>query len=436
MPARDRGTARLYCSRGGRNHAPDEKARLTRAAVLGFNKFIIAKFIIARISVPKEPIELNFPWNLYLMRFLRASWVLLWALAVLLVIYFMLPAVYPFLIGWFIAWLLNPLVNVLQKKAKFPRWLATTTAIVAFLGGLSVLVMLLVNKLVLEIGRFAKMVEENMGNWIAVWIDLFNSDQIQNFLERLTAIYTRNEQWTQTIDQNLSNAGQKVTEAVTGLINAVLNGVIGFIAALPGATFVLIIAILAAFFISKDWYKWMARLSSVVPEHIKRPYVTVWSNLKKALFGYVRAQLIMISITAVFVTLGLLIMRVPYAVTIGLLIGLVDLLPYLGVGAAMVPWIVYEFVTGDIGLGIGLTVLYGIVFVTRSIIEPKVLAFSIGMDALTTLIAMMVGLHFLGAVGIIVGPVTLVILIAMHQADIFKDLWKYVMGKEADGRSA
>jgi len=405
--------------------------RLTRAAVLRFNRFITGC-----IMPPKEPIDLNSPWSIYLMRFLRASWVVLWTLAVILAVYFMLPAVYPFLIGWFVAWLLNPIVNVLQKKAKFPRWLASTVSITAFLGLLVVLATLLVNKLVLEIGRFAKMVEENMGTWIAVWMDLFNSDQIQNFLERLTAIYTSNEQWTQTIDQNLNNAGQKVAEAVTGIINSMLNGVIGFIAALPGATFVLIIAILAAFFMSKDWYKWMARLSAVAPGHIKRPYVTVWSNLKKALFGYLRAQMVMISITAAFVTLGLLVMRVPYAVTIGLLIGLVDLLPYLGVGAAMIPWIVYEFVTGDIGLGIGLTVLYGIVFVTRTVVEPKVLASSIGMDALTTLIAMMVGLHFLGAVGIIAGPVTLVILMTMHQANIFKDLWKYIMGEEAYGRRA
>ena len=81
------------------------------------------------------------------------------------------------------------------------------------------------------------------------------------------------------------------------------------------------------------------------------------TDLQKALFGYMRAQLILVSLTALVVIIGLLVLRVDYAITIGLLTGLADLMPYLGTGAVMVPWILYVFFAqGDYFLGIGLSV--------------------------------------------------------------------------------
>lgn len=61
-----------------------------------------------------------------------------------------------------------------------------------------------------------------------------------------------------------------------------------------------------------------------------------------------RAQLILVSLTALVVIIGLLVLRVDYAITIGLLTGLADLMPYLGTGAVMVPWILYVFLPKEI----------------------------------------------------------------------------------------
>ncbi|MBR2570475.1 MAG: AI-2E family transporter, partial [Paenibacillus sp.] len=157
------------------------------------------------------------------------------------------------------------------------------------------------------------------------------------------------------------------------------------------------------------------------------PIQTIWADLQKALFGYLRAQFILISITAVVITIGLMMIGVDYAVTIGMLIGIVDLLPYLGVGAVMVPWIAYCFITGDASIGIGLSILYGIVLVARQVMEPKVLASSVGLDPLLTLVAMFVGLKLFGVFGLIIGPVSLVIGAAIHRANLWGDLQRYII---------
>jgi sporulation integral membrane protein YtvI len=184
--------------------------------------------------------------------------------------------------------------------------------------------------------------------------------------------------------------------------------------------------LLAAFFISKDWYKLLARIASYFSENVKAATRTIWGDLQKALFGYIRAQLILITITAIVVLIGLIILNVKYAVLISFLIGLCDLLPYLGTGTFMIPWIVFVFIEHNLYLGFGLTILYSIILIARQIFEPKVLASSVGLDAFSTLISMFIGLKLFGLIGLVVGPVTLIVLTAFHKANVFRDIRNYI----------
>ena len=61
--------------------------------------------------------------------------------------------------------------------------------------------------------------------------------------------------------------------------------------------------------------------------------------------------------------------------------------------------------------------------------EPKVLSSSIGMDPLATLISLFVGFKLIGFLGLIIGPVTLVILTTFHKANVFHDVWTFIKGK-------
>ncbi|GIQ69854.1 sporulation integral membrane protein YtvI [Xylanibacillus composti] len=357
---------------------------------------------------------------------LRAIWVLIVAAAIVLAIIYVTPLVYPFLIGWLIAFALIPLTNVLEGKARFPRWLAVTVSLILFVGIVMALLTLIVSRIVVQIGKLVAYVEANIEGWVNNVIALIQSEQWQNTLAQFSRFYAQNERYHTTIDSNLTTLGDRVTETTTKLLTGFVTGIVNLAASLPSMAFVIIVALLAAFFIAKDWYKIKAWLKRVFPSRISQPFGTVWFGLGRALFGYLRAQLIMISITALFIMIGLMIMRVDYAVTIALLIGLVDLLPYLGTGAAMIPWIIYTFISGNIPLGIGLSILYGVVLVTRSIIEPKVLATSIGMNSLATLIAMFVGLGLFGVLGLIIGPVTLVLMLTIQKAGVFRDVWRYI----------
>ncbi len=129
-------------------------------------------------------------------------------------------------------------------------------------------------------------------------------------------------------------------------------------------------------------------------------------------------------------------LRVEYAITIALIIGIVDILPYLGTGLVFVPWIVYTAISGDTHFAIGLGVLYIVVLVQRQVMEPKLLSSNIGLDPLATLIALFVGFKLIGFLGLIVGPVLLVIGRTLHHAGVFQDIWHFIVGKKKHKRRA
>ena len=103
-------------------------------------------------------------------------------------------------------------------------------------------------------------------------------------------------------------------------------------------------------------------------------------------------------------------MNVKYPLLIALAIVFVDALPILGSGTVMIPWAILSALHGDLRLGISITVLWIIMSVVRQILEPKVVSGKIGIHPIFTLIAMYTGFKVIGFMGMLVGPIVLIIL--------------------------
>ena len=103
-------------------------------------------------------------------------------------------------------------------------------------------------------------------------------------------------------------------------------------------------------------------------------------------------------------------MNVKYPLLIALAIGFVDALPILGSGSVMVPWAVIEALNGDLKLGVAIIVLWIIMSLVRQVLEPKIVSGRIGIHPIFTLIAMYTGFKVIGVMGMIVGPIALIII--------------------------
>ncbi|HEY2419777.1 MAG TPA: sporulation integral membrane protein YtvI [Neobacillus sp.] len=345
--------------------------------------------------------------------------------------YFLSKVTYPFLIGIIIAFLINPLVNFFVKRAKMPRALAVLVALIIIFALFAGLITLLVAEIVSGASYLATVVPEHLDTLIN-FIEKTFTAQILPFYDHLNNIFNKLDAGQQnTIIENIQNVGKKIGSTAGTFIKDFFAFIPNILSWFPSAATVLIFSLLATFFISKDWNKYSAFGDRILPEKAKSSGKTVFFDLKRALFGYGKTQLTLISITAVIILIGLLILRVDYAITIALVTGVIEILPYVGTGLVFIPWIIYEVISGDMRLAIGLGILYLVGVVVRQIIEPKILSSSIGLDPLATLISLFVGFKLIGFLGLILGPVTLVILGTLYRAHIFHDLWAYIKGKEA-----
>lgn len=344
--------------------------------------------------------------------------------------YFVSKVTYPFLIAIAIAFLINPLVNFLSHKAKLPRTLAVIISIILIIGVFIGLITLLIAEIVSGTNYLADVVPKHV-NTLVEFVENFIAGQVIPLYNQAASLFKSLDVGQQdTIINNIQTAGQKIATSAGSFLQNFFLKLPALVSWIPNAATVLVFSLLATFFISKDWYRLSRLGGKFLPDRAMKSGRTVLNDLKKALFGFIKAQLTLISITLVIVLIGLLILRVDYAITIALVSGIVDILPYLGTGVVFIPWIIYEAISGDIPLAIGLGVLYTVVVVQRQIMEPKILSSSIGLNPLATLIALFVGFKLVGFLGLILGPVTLVIITTLHNANVFRDTWDFILGKQ------
>ncbi|MRX71752.1 sporulation integral membrane protein YtvI [Bacillus lacus] len=367
---------------------------------------------------------------LYLQRAMRGFIVAVFIIAGLYACYHLFALTYPFVFGIIIAFMINPLIAFIEDRTKMPRGAAVFIVLILLVAIIGALLTLLVAEIVSGTTYLAGVVPQHFET-LVIYFETIFARQIIPFYERINSMFDDlGTDQQETILANIQNVGEQVASNVGAFIRSFLENIPLIIAWLPNAATVIIFSLLATFFISKDWYKLQRLFGRFLPGKAKKSGKTVFEELKKALFGFVKAQATLISITTVIVLAGLLILRVEYAITIALLIGLVDLLPYLGTGLVFVPWIVYLALSGSLPLAIGLGILYMIVLIQRQLMEPKILSSNIGLDPLATLIALFVGFKLIGFLGLLIGPVVVVIINTLYKAGVFYDIWGFIMGKK------
>jgi len=367
-------------------------------------------------------------WLTRLFQGIRFLWVILCIVALYFAVIKITPLIYPFIISLIIAIIVNRPVTNLTERLRFPRWLSVTVVLLLLLLIVTGVITLVINTTVNEIGNLVKLLPRLSVEFTGYIQNFLAHDFIANLYHRFQFFYTQLDLNSQTtIDSNVKEALHTISNSFQTIIVGALSGINAFLLSLPSLGTVFVISLLGAFFLSKDFYLWKSRMHKILPTGVNHRMDQIVLDLRSALVGFLKAQLTLISITAAIVIIGLLLLRVEYAITIGLLTGLVDLLPYLGTGTVFVPWIIFLFFKGQYGLVVGLSVLYGIVVIFRQIIEPKIVAESVGLDPLLTLVALFAGLELFGVLGLIIGPVSLVIINALVKAKIFEDLWMYIV---------
>lgn len=334
---------------------------------------------------------------------LRQFMLIAFALAFL---YLLFTAGAPFLLALVVAIFLEPLTELLMKRAKMNRLAASTLSSTLFTALLLGVAALIGMKVVAELTAFMQNVPDYLTN---------ASAYIQDLLERAQSFSSGG---ADPVPGQLESWLSKVTELLTSLSQNITGYLLNFAKGIPNFFVFFIVFLVAVYLFTLSMPQMKTSFLSLFEEKSRHQMDQVLVSLRKSVFGFLRAQLLLSVITYVICFVGLLIIGTGYPLAISLLIVVVDVLPVLGTGSVVVPWAAYQLVAGDVFTGIGLLLLFLVITVVRRIVEPKILGDAVGIGALSALISLYVGYELVGVIGVFLGPIVVIVFIAARKAGL------------------
>ncbi|ASK62986.1 sporulation integral membrane protein YtvI [Virgibacillus phasianinus] len=364
----------------------------------------------------------------YIDRILRFLFVFFIFIASFFLIKYSLIYLYPFIIAFLCGFILQPSIHILEDFCRFPRFLATLFALAIFLLVSVFCIAIIVNELMHGTAYLANHLPAYFKDFISLCEAYFHSTILPLYNKLAAFFNSLDPSQQQAINSSLEKITNQITTSGSTLIKGFLLNVPEVISILPSSLTIFTVTLIATFLIAKDWNRLNRLAVQTIPYLNKAVVHDLSKHIKSSLTGFLRAQVVLMLITAASIYIGLSLLKVKYALTVAILAALLDLLPYIGTGVIFIPWICYLFITGDYAMTIQLASLYMAIVVARQIIEPKLLSASIGISPLATLLTMFVGLNLWGLLGLFISPFLLIVWNACYQTRVFRHILLFIKG--------
>lgn len=208
------------------------------------------------------------------------------------------------------------------------------------------------------------------------------------------------------------------------MLSAPLSGAWSVVKGIPSAFLSVLVTIISCVFMTSEYDLIKNMILDMLSESKGKKLVSSKQTVTRGISKLVKAYATLMLITFSEMFLGLNLMKLigvyegGYIAIIAFVTCIVDIIPVLGTGTVLIPWAVYNLVMGNVGLGIGLLVLYAVITVLRQILEPKLVANQAGLPAIATIMAMFIGARLFGAFGILLLPLTVIILKLMYDEGV------------------
>lgn len=316
---------------------------------------------------------------------------------------YVFPFVAPFVIAYAVAVMIEKPVNRLAKVFKGRKMIASAVIVILFSAVLCVGIGLAAYFGLAEIKSFIKNYEYNMVTFRQTaaricfnmdgWLGL-SDGQCLDFICRCM------EKFEKTVDNG--GVSQIMTKVVTISVPAVIKTI-----TVTGSVIICFISVVYLAVVIdnvRDWKK-----ENVFRIEIK----AVSDSLYRLIHVYFKIEALILVINSILCIIALLIIKNPYAVVLGILIGIVDMLPVFGTGTVLLPWALFELVNKNVTSAAVLVSAYVITYFVREIMESKCLGDKTGIPPFVMLMVIFLGIMIYGIMGFILGPVSYCIMKAL-----------------------
>lgn len=339
-----------------------------------------------------------------------------WLLFALLVttgwlVYLLAPVITPFAISAVLAYLGDPMVDRLEKVT-IRKWQAgrTLAVVVVFILIFSLLTMVLliiipmlveqVQLLVMRLPEWLAWTSQTGLPWLAtkLGLDIQAFDQMR-------------------INEMLQEYWKEISSATLKVLDLVSKGGLAVVALVTN----LILIPVVTFYLLRDWDALVSNLRDFLPRRMEGSVGNILSEVDDVLGAFFRGQLMVMTGLGVIYAVGLSLVGVEFAVLIGLLAGLLSIVPYLGTAVGLVAaLLVTVFQFQDIFHPL----MVSLVFITGQMTEgmyltPKLVGDQIGLHPVTVIFAVLAGGQLFGFLGILLAlPVAAALNVLVRHAQL------------------
>ena len=321
----------------------------------------------------------------------------------------------PFLLALVVAWILHPPVRWLNRKLGVSRRLLSLVLVIlcyAAVGGAL---------FGLGYAAFtqARQLVENWSYIRGTLMDILSSlsDAFYRLTDNLPPVIEA------SLDDLLGNLLKWLQELLPAALDVSLGGVGAVVSRVPAFVIATVVFMMASYFITADY----PRLRFLATDRLPAPVREFGGNFRRifreAFGGYIKAQLVLSLGVFFILAIGFAIVDQSYGLLLAAIFAVLDFIPIIGSGTVMVPWSVIALAMGNWQMALKLMVIWGLVCIFRRVAEPKVLGDQTGLAPILSLVGIYVGMEVAGVLGMVCGPLVLLVVINLWKLGTFDHVW-------------
>ena len=322
-------------------------------------------------------------------------------LAVYFVLKYLLPYVIPFLIAYVLVHLLNPVTEVIRKKVPWRKEIIVSVLLVLLLSACTFLFYFLYCLLTEQIKKIAINFDYYYSCFCR-WVD--------------QCCYMAEESFGVEVDQVRNFVYSSLDHATDQIriymILGVVNYSVRYLKKILDAGLFILMLFVAVILLMKDYDEMKNKLEKYsVYHHIHNITGRMWKQGGM----YMKAQMIIILVVVLLCAAGLWILGNPYFLVLGIAIGLMDALPFIGTGTVLIPMAVYYLFRKSFRLSLCYLGLFLLTYIVREFLEPRLIGAKLGIYPFVMVVVVYAGLYLYGAAGVVLGPVTLLTVMEIYR---------------------
>lgn len=326
------------------------------------------------------------------------------ALGILYALYLARSALFPFIVSLIVADLLFPFIRSVESRLPFrerhPNAARIGTVLVIyvlFVAGVAAVVAVTIPPLVTQGRQFASeipQIYESARNTLEV--------MSQDLEKRLGVTDEVREQ----VDGWLSSAGSALASAARGMLARILRGASNVLTLLIG----LLVVPFVLFYLLRDGERLREGFIRIIPHEGRKHTRNVLGIVHRVVRAYVRAQLLSAFIVGTMVFVGLTLLGVPFAATLGLLAGIFGLIPIIGPIIGAVPGVLVSLAVNPDRVVWVIVVYTAVQLIENNLLSPRIHGSAVRLHPVLIMAILVIASQLMGLWGVLIGvPLTAVL---------------------------